>query len=205
MSRVSKDLAGHSFGQLTAVRDSGDRDSSGGLIWVCECACGNIKRVSASNLKSGAVQSCGCLKEITNRLPRRKKPNEPCTVAGCTKSATEYGRTLCTTHAQRKRRYGDPLYVTPEHVRASRQRESILKTVTAKPNTYRKLNGRHEHRVVGERKAGRPLRIDEHVHHKDENKHNNHPDNLEVLSALEHLKLHAQMRSERAKSKAVSA
>jgi len=34
------------------------------------------------------------------------------------------------------------------------------------------------------------LTTDEHVHHKDENKHNNSVENLEILTAKEHTKLH---------------
>lgn len=49
----------------------------------------------------------------------------------------------------------------------------------------------YEHRVVGERKIGRRLKGDELIHHKDENKQNNHPDNLEVVaSRAEHMFLH---------------
>lgn len=47
-----------------------------------------------------------------------------------------------------------------------------------------------QHRAVMERVLGRKLRPDEHVHHKDGSKTNNSPENLEVLSASEHEKLH---------------
>ncbi len=57
--------------------------------------------------------------------------------------------------------------------------------------TYRKLNGRHEHRVVAEQKLGRALLPGEIVHHADEVKQNNLPQNLDVLaSQSEHAKLH---------------
>jgi hypothetical protein len=56
--------------------------------------------------------------------------------------------------------------------------------------TYRKLRGRHEHRVIAERKLKRPLRPGEIVHHKDHNKRNNNPDNLEVMTQSEHCRLH---------------
>lgn len=38
----------------------------------------------------------------------------------------------------------------------------------------------YEHRIVAEQKLGRRLRAGELVHHKDEDKQNNHPDNLVV-------------------------
>ena len=56
--------------------------------------------------------------------------------------------------------------------------------------TYRKLNGRHEHRVVAEEKIGRPLRPGEIVHHIDGDKHNNSPENLAVMTQSEHIRLH---------------
>jgi hypothetical protein len=49
----------------------------------------------------------------------------------------------------------------------------------------------YEHRFVMEKKLGRKLKPGEVVHHKDGNKHNNKPDNLELFSSNgEHLMIH---------------
>lgn len=44
----------------------------------------------------------------------------------------------------------------------------------------------YEHRLVAEAALGRPLRDDEEVHHRDEDKTNNDPANLDVLTRAEH-------------------
>lgn len=49
----------------------------------------------------------------------------------------------------------------------------------------------YEHRVVAEELIGRPLQRDEAVHHLDNNRSNNSPDNLLVLLESQHVKLHA--------------
>jgi hypothetical protein len=57
--------------------------------------------------------------------------------------------------------------------------------------SYPKLNGRHAHRAIAEKKIGRPLRRGEIVHHEDENRLNYDENNLEVLaSQSEHMRLH---------------
>ncbi len=59
--------------------------------------------------------------------------------------------------------------------------------------TYTKFMGQHEHRVVAERKIGRPLAKGEVVHHVDGNFKNNDPENLEVLpSQAEHARIHSK-------------
>ncbi len=56
--------------------------------------------------------------------------------------------------------------------------------------TYRKLNGRHEHRLVAAQNRGYPLQKGEIVHHKDGNKFNNDPDNLAIITQGQHLREH---------------
>lgn len=55
---------------------------------------------------------------------------------------------------------------------------------------YTKIDGRHKHRVVAEEMLGRPLAPGEIVHHKDGDKRNNEPDNLEVMTQSEHIREH---------------
>ena len=55
---------------------------------------------------------------------------------------------------------------------------------------YIKVNGRHLHRQVVEKVIGRKLLSNEIVHHIDGDKQNNSPDNLQIVSRSEHIKIH---------------
>lgn len=114
-----------------------------------------------------------------------------CAIAGCDRPVESHG--FCAMHAQRFRRYGDPLYITPESKRRATNRAAQLARINpndVKPTTYRKLHGRHEHRVVAEQMIGRPLLPSEVVHHIDGNKHNNDPSNLQIMTPSEHSREH---------------
>lgn len=56
------DLTGRKFGLLTVI-ERGENSKDGHVRWKCICDCGKTKDkpVSAHDLKSGAVISCGCI------------------------------------------------------------------------------------------------------------------------------------------------
>lgn len=56
------DLTNQRFGSLTALYKSGNKTSSGLIIWTCQCDCGNKIDVAGPYLKSGNTKSCGCQK-----------------------------------------------------------------------------------------------------------------------------------------------
>lgn len=70
--------------------------------------------------------------------------------------------------------------------------------ITLSGGGYYEIKGNSEdyfiHRLVAEFKLGRLLTSADVVHHIDGDKLNNHPDNLEVLTRSEHMKIHAQER-----------
>lgn len=84
-----------------------------------------------------------------------------------------------------------------ETIRASARKrgEATAKGVSLKPSGYLEITrgankGRPEHRVIAERMLGRKLMPGEVVHHKDRNRSNNDPSNLEVMTLAEHTSMH---------------
>lgn len=79
MVKVKKDLTGMTFGRLTVVHQADDYVAPNGIHyaqWECECSCGNKNIiVSANHLKSGKIQSCGCLSKDV-KVERLKKLNK---------------------------------------------------------------------------------------------------------------------------------
>jgi hypothetical protein len=181
------------FERLTVKSDSGKRSKSGDVLWICECNCGGSTETIFSNLRHGKTKSCGCLaKELSAERAKKlfTKGDIECSAEGCCENTKKGGKGLCGKHYMRLKRYGDINYLTPESVRRENARNAQLNTKKAQKNTYKKLFGRHEHRVIAEEIIGRKLRSDEHVHHIDFDKHNNDPRNLSVMKKDDHLKLH---------------
>lgn len=72
----SKDLTGQRFGRLVAIKPRYDLDykrkQGNGIMWECQCDCGNIHTVPIQQLTSGQTRSCGCL-GYENMLEQGKK------------------------------------------------------------------------------------------------------------------------------------
>ena len=54
------DLTGQRYGKLVVLNR--EIPHSYPIYWICQCDCGTVKRVKGASLRSGAIQSCGCLK-----------------------------------------------------------------------------------------------------------------------------------------------
>lgn len=54
-----ENLLGRVYGRLTVV---GIAKHAGRRAWLCNCQCGATKVVATTNLKSGDITSCGCLR-----------------------------------------------------------------------------------------------------------------------------------------------
>lgn len=62
--RNRKNLEGQRFGNLTVIKDSGNRykwETGSNIIWECKCDCGNIVFVKTNDLTQGHKTHCGCL------------------------------------------------------------------------------------------------------------------------------------------------
>lgn len=66
MAAKVKNLISLKFGKLVVLEDTNKRTSFGSVIWKCQCDCGNMCEIDASNLGKG-TNSCGCYRKSYKR------------------------------------------------------------------------------------------------------------------------------------------
>jgi hypothetical protein len=65
LRRGRKNLIGGVYGRLVPIKFL-KLDNSQKCIWECKCECGNITEARSSDLISGKIKSCGCLRTETS-------------------------------------------------------------------------------------------------------------------------------------------
>ena len=104
----------------------------------------------------------------------------------------KYCSTECRLEAMGKRNSSDPEEQRRRSLLGVEKRIEYHRN-RASGNWYRRTGGRHEHRVVAEAVLDRQLQPGEVVHHEDQDRLNNYPDNLIVFpTQAAHALHHAQ-------------
>ncbi len=146
--------------------------------------------VKASHAEKSSYCSRNCFAE--NRRIHPKNDPRPCVVCQTifTPSRKHGVAKYCSKQCEWKALKGPDFNARIARETSEKRAAAIRRRGDVSGKWYRKVGGRHEHRVVAEAMLGRPLTRDEVVHHKDHNKRNNDPSNLEVLSRSEHMREH---------------
>lgn len=154
---------------------------------ACTCLhCGALFADKPSRKRSYCSRAC--LAEARRSRPRNDP--RPCKICGTIftpvrgRGAATHCSKRCIWQSTKGANFNARIARETAIARAEAQRDR------GEGKAYRKLDGRHEHRVIAERKLGRPLRDGEVVHHIDGNIRNNTPENLEIISQAEHMRRH---------------
>lgn len=115
---------------------------------------------------------------VVARLYRHENPI--CRISECSRPTLAKG--LCTNHYALQRRNGAP--TTVKEFRGEYVKDGYVYVMTGRRH-YEPL-----HRLIMSAALGRQLLTEEHVHHIDGDTLNNSLENLEILSAAEHARVH---------------
>lgn len=74
MSAKLIDITGQTFGRLTAIKPIGQSNKRE-YLWECQCACGTLKIVKGTRLRSHVSKSCGCLASELTRARNLTNPS----------------------------------------------------------------------------------------------------------------------------------
>jgi hypothetical protein len=100
-------LIGKKFNRLIVIAEAG-KDKWCGMRWRCLCDCGNVVVVSAKNLKTNDIKSCGCLhRERTiefNKLGHSKKTRKRMSIAAKKRGPRSKETKQKMSEAQKKRK-----------------------------------------------------------------------------------------------------
>lgn len=70
------DLTGKTFGYLTVIERVGKNSRGTEWKWRCKCICNNEIITEGRNLRGGRTKSCGCYKQISDKLPKGNVKDE---------------------------------------------------------------------------------------------------------------------------------
>lgn len=75
MPNIPPHPVGTRFGRLRVESFVINRD--GGRVYICQCDCGNVRRVASGKLNAGKSKSCGCLRSDLLKVSKKKWPGNP--------------------------------------------------------------------------------------------------------------------------------
>lgn len=112
-----------------------------------------------------------------------------CSIDGCLLPGTRRG--WCYRHYLRWRKYGDPLGAAAPRTRAVKKTTGYVRVKRTGHPEADAWGWALEHRVVAHDTWG-PIPAGFHVHHKNHDRTDNRPENLEVVSPSEHGRRHRE-------------